>query len=81
VTNGHNPARGIERYRENGRERYLTGRNFGELGEALKIAETIGLPWKVDAAKPGARHLAKEANRRTVLDPFAVAAVRLLILT
>jgi hypothetical protein len=25
VPNGHNPARGIERYRENGRERYLTG--------------------------------------------------------
>lgn len=81
VPEGHNPARGIERYRENGRERYLTREEFGALGEALKAAETIGLPWKIDSSKPSAKHLAKEENRRTVLDPFGVAAIRLLILT
>ena len=31
--------------------------------------------------KAGAKHLARESNRRRVLDPFAVAAIRLLILT
>jgi integrase len=30
---------------------------------------------------PTAKHAPKEANRRTVIDPFAAAAIRLLILT
>jgi integrase len=38
-------------------------------------------PWQVAETKEQAKHLPKENNRRTVLDPFAVAAIRLLILT
>ena len=34
----------------------------------------------MDEAAPGAKHVPIE-NRRTILDPFAVAAIRLLILT
>ena len=49
-----NPARGIERYREQGRERFLTGDELARLGDAL---------------------------RRSKADPFALAAIRLLILT
>jgi integrase len=39
------------------------------------------LPWVVDGSKPTAKHAPKEAKRRTVIDPFAAAAIRLLILT
>ncbi|QGM97716.1 site-specific integrase [Methylocystis parvus] len=81
VPEGFNPARGIEKYREQGRERFLTGEEFARLGDALRLAETEGLPWDVDETKPGAKHLVRESNRRRVLDPFAVAAIRLLILT
>lgn len=78
---GHNPAKGIERYRENRRERFLTDEELSRLGAALEEAETIGLPWEVDESKPSSKHLAKVANRRTKLDPFVVGAIRLLLLT
>ena len=53
---GHaNPARNIRRYKEQGRERFLTADELGRLGDALRQAET--------------------------LDPFSIAAIRLLILT
>jgi integrase len=56
VSEGHaNPASKIERYKEQARERFLTGEELGRLGDALRANETI--------------------------DPFAVAAIRLLILT
>jgi integrase len=35
----------------------------------------------VDDTKPEAKHAPKEANRRTIIDPFAAAAIRLLIFT
>ncbi|MGH7442306.1 MAG: tyrosine-type recombinase/integrase, partial [bacterium] len=77
---GTNPARGIERYAENARERYLSVKELQRLGEALKRAETVGLPWAVDEQKPTAKHIPKK-NRLTKLDPYAVAAIRLLIFT
>ena len=76
-----NPAKGIDRYPERGRERYLTSKEFERLGNALRTAETIGLPWTVDETKPKQKHAPKLDKRRTVADPFAVAAIRLLILT
>jgi integrase len=76
-----NPARAIERYAEAGRERYLTGEELARLGEALREGETTGLPYSVDETKPKAKHTPKADNRRAKLDPFAVAAIRLLILT
>src|SRR5262249_32196454 len=63
-----NPASRIERFREHKRERFLTNEELTRLGDVLREGETIGLP-------------CKEAPRRTVLDPFAVAASRLLVLT
>ena len=36
---------------------------------------------QIDETKPKAKHAPKEDNRRAMLDPFAVAAIRLLILT
>jgi integrase len=79
---GHtNPARGVERYKEHARERFLTSEELGRLGDALRQGETIGLPYDVDETKPKAKHAPKEDSRRAMLDPFAVAAIRLLILT
>jgi integrase len=76
-----NPCRRIERYREEARERFLTTDQLQRLGEALREAETVGLPWKVDERKRGAKHLPKEQNRRTVISPHATAAIRLLLFT
>jgi integrase len=81
VSSGFNPARGIDRYPEKGRERFLTADELGRLGDAIREAETVGLPWTVDEKKPTAKHAPKEAKRRTIIDPFAAAAIRLLILT
>ena len=43
-----NPARGIERNREEGKECYLTAAELGRLGDTLRLAETEGLPWEPD---------------------------------
>jgi integrase len=81
VSLSENPARGLERNREQAKERFLTSEEFGRLGDALRLAETEGLPWDVDDTLPNAKHHTKPQNRKTKADPFAVAAIRLLILT
>jgi integrase len=78
---GFNPARGIEQYPEKARERFLTADELARLGDAIREAETVGLPYEIDKAKPTAKHAPKEVNRRTKIGPHAAAAVRLLILT
>ena len=79
VSEAANPARGIERYSEKGRERFLSMAELGRLGDALRRAEMVGLPWLVDAEKTTTKHTPKK-NRLTKLDLHAVAAIRLLIL-
>ena len=81
VPRGTNPAHGIERFRESARERYLGIEELNRLGETLRLAETEGLPWRSDAAKPESKHLAREENRRTILSPEVVLAFRLLMFT
>ena len=81
VPEGHNPAKGIKKYREQGRERFLTLEELGQLGDALREGETAGLPYFIDETKPTAKHAPKIDHRRARLDPFAAAAIRLLILT
>jgi integrase len=76
-----NPAKGIERYPEHKRERFLTGDELSRLGAALEEGEAIGLPYEVDDTQPKSKHAPKADKRRVKLDPFAVAAIRLLILT
>lgn len=73
---GKNPAKGIERFREDGRERFLSTEEMQRLGEAMIEAETIGLPHKPSTSK----HAPKEKNR-TIYGPHAVGAIRLLMLT
>jgi integrase len=81
VDAGSNPCSGIERYAEKSRERFLTPDELARLGAALVEGESIGLPYEVDETNPKAKHAPKADNRRVKLDPFAVAAIRLLILT
>ena len=81
VPSGHNPARSVKRFKERAKERYLTTEELARLGEALREAETIGLPWTVDDSKPTAKHAPKPHNRREVISPFATGAIRLLLLT
>jgi len=82
VPEGFNPARGVERYAEEGRERYLTTEELERIGAAIREAETVGIAWATDETKPGAKHLPKDvADRRTVIGAEAAAALRLLIFT
>lgn len=81
VTEGCNPARGIEKYPEHRRERFLSTLEIERIGAALREAETAGIPWQVDETQPRSKHLPKPDNRRTILGPHATAAIRLLILT
>lgn len=81
VTTAANPAKGIERYPEHGRERFLKTDELARLGDALREGESIGLAYSVDETKPTVKHAPKPDQRRVKLDPFAVAAIRLLILT
>ena len=77
-----NPARGVEKYREEGRERYLTGDELKRLGAALVDAETVGVPWVIDNENPKAKHTpAQYKGQREIADPSAVAAIRLLLFT
>jgi integrase len=78
---GHiNPAKGVEKFPETPRERYLTTEELERLGSAIREAETSGIPWEVDEAKPTAKHVPKN-DRQTVISPFAAAAIRLLLFT
>jgi integrase len=81
IPEGQNPAKNIKKYREQGRERFLTSDELARLGDTLREGETIGLPYFVDETKPTAKHAAKADHRRVKLDRYAVAALRLLILT
>ncbi|WPP06485.1 site-specific integrase [Methylocella tundrae] len=81
VPEGSNPATRIERFPEHRRERFLSSLELGRLGDALREGETIGIAFDIDMTKPSAKHAPKPENRRRVIDPFAIAAIRLLILT
>jgi integrase len=76
---GTNPARGIEAFRENRREHFLSVEELSRLGAAIREAETAGIPWSPDPAKK-TKHVPKK-NQRTKIDPFAAAALRLLVFT
>ncbi|MBN9066823.1 MAG: site-specific integrase [Rhizobiales bacterium] len=76
VPEGMNPASKIDRNKEEARERYLTTEEMARLGDALREAETIGIPHKASESK----HAPKEKNR-TIYGPHVTGAIRLLMLT
>jgi integrase len=79
VPKGENPAEDVEKYEETGVERLLSSLELERLGAAIRLAEAEGIPWKIDPTKKS-KHLRKE-NRVTIIDPYAAAALRLLIFT
>lgn len=76
VPEGMNPAAKIDRNKEEARERYLSAEEMARLGDALREAETIGIPHKASESK----HAPKERNR-TIYGPHVTGAIRLLMLT
>ncbi len=64
VPDGTNPCRGVRKYKERKRERFLTRDEYRRLGQALVEAE-------MDA----------EAGIEGAVSPYAIAALRLLMLT
>lgn len=77
-----NPCSAIEKFKEQPRKRYLSDSELAALGSALRQAETIGIPWVIDKSKSASKHLPRdEAKRTRIIDPFAVAAIRLYLLT
>ncbi|MGQ0741989.1 MAG: tyrosine-type recombinase/integrase [Alphaproteobacteria bacterium] len=74
------PTIDIHRYPEKGRERYLTPDELRRLGQALRDAETKGVPWEVNETASTSKHIPKNKRSR-IIDPYAVAAIRLLMLT
>lgn len=79
VPEGYNPAAGIERFPEDGRERFLSADELERLGAAIRLAETDGIPWEIDADKK-TKHVPK-TKQATTIDPYAAAALRLLLFT
>jgi integrase len=76
-----NPARKIEKFPEDRRERFLTPDELERLGAAIREGETLGIAWREDGDAPKSKHLAKKENQRTFLSPDAASALRLLIFT
>jgi integrase len=81
ISEGINPARGVDRFKEDRRERFLTSEELERLGSAIREAETVGVPWVVDETGPNARHLPNYENRFAKINRFAAAALRLLLFT
>src|SRR6266478_1242610 len=79
VPEGFNPARGVEKFREHTRERYLSAEELGRLGATLRLAEINGLPWPDGPAT--SKHERKSENRKTVFHRHLVAAFHLLLFT
>ena len=80
VAEGTNPAKGLKAYKEVRRERYLSPMELTRLGEAIRAAETEGIPYEMPTVKPGkkAKHVPKSRQPYRI-DPFTAAAFRLLI--
>ncbi len=66
VPEGCNPARGIEKFREQGRERYLSTDELARLGRALRLGETKGLLWPGERATTKARSQTGQPSDRIV---------------
>lgn len=76
---GSNPCKGIERYPERQRERFLSSAELVRLGGVLRLAAGEGLPWS-DNIKTS-KHLARPENRRSIYPRVTTAAIELLLYT
>lgn len=76
-----NPRKGVELYKDNKSERFLSDDEIQRLGDVLREAADPGLPWMPKEGK-NAKHVPKiAATAREKISPHAIAAIRLLMLT
>lgn len=80
VPKGANPATDIERYPEHERKVKISDNELARLGATLRLAETDGLPWNIDEDKQ-TKHLPTSVEHTSIIEPSAIAAIRLLIFT
>jgi integrase len=76
-----NPRFGVELYADGKGERFLTTEELQRLGEALREAETKGLPWNFEKGKKVKHRPVKAENTREIISPFVIAAIRLMMFT
>lgn len=76
-----NPRVGVKLYPDGKGQRYLSEEELKRLGDALREAEGDGLPWIFNEGKKAKHRPKTEENRREIVSPFAVAAIRLILLT
>lgn len=74
------PTFRLEKFKEHEKERFLTVAELRRLGEAIRQAEAIGIPWNPNP-NGKTKHAPKAENRLTKIDPDAAAALRLLLFT
>lgn len=78
---GCNPASDVTRFREDGRERYLTDEELERLGTALRHAETFGLPWDIKAPDHTRKHIPSAKGKLVAYPSDVTGAIRLLLFT
>jgi integrase len=81
-----NPCRDVKKFPEQSSERFMTVAEVRRLGEALDIAARVGLPpapqHRKHAKSPKTQKLRpKSADTPIPANPFAIAAIRFLLLT
>ena len=81
-----NPAHEVKPYKEESKERFLTQAEVERLGKALRQAEHLGIPAAPKRRRepktgPKAKHRPRSADKPIPANPFAVAAIRFLLLT
>lgn len=76
-----NPRAKVKVYADGKGERFLSPDELQRLGDTLREAETIGLPWQFNDEKKAKHRPKKAENQREPISPYAVAAIRLLLLT
>ncbi|MBN9347695.1 MAG: tyrosine-type recombinase/integrase [Devosia sp.] len=81
VPTGFNPARRIEKFTEQARGDVLKDDQLARLGDALREAETTGIPWDVAEDTDRSRFPKKAEDRVTRVSEHAIAAIRLLLFT
>jgi integrase len=85
LVSGKNPAKDTDWFREQGRERFLSVAEMARLGQALRVAETVGLPPAPEHSKSPSRRRERNAgmfsSELQPANPVAIAALRLLMFT
>ena len=69
------------RFREQGRERYLSTDELARLGQVLRAGEIDGLAWPREKGRAASKHDRKPDKRKTLLSKHVIAAFRLLLFT